>query len=474
MSTASPGHMYARLAAAVASKGSARSVHGPESTLSRRGLLIRADRRARELEALGIAAGDAVALSLGNVAELVVMLLSCSKLGTVAVPIDAAHGERLIRETAGRLPLRAVVRRPRGQEAPSPDYGEGYGFTARRRLAGSLLAIDVLEPPAALREAAALPKGAELVMEARGIGGVVRDVIRTAAELRAVGEAAAAALQLHAGARLLCAQPLIVPRFFDPVILGWLASEAQLVMAEGPAVDAVLPLLPHHEELVVVDSVRQLLELSRALKARGTTLGLTPVIPQATVPLGTGRALQATLTQPARQLLLLEEIGVLGHRVLQRGAAFEPAPGVALRPGAPMQTGGHEVLVHTDQVARYRPPIPDTEPGAVADAPWRHTGYAGRFGKDDRLLEVLGRDDGLVNLEGRRACLDNVEEVMLEHPRLTWVRAHVQIDADGDPSLWIEYRATGSTPLPDLEEHAIGRLPPFMVPRRFERRDGDG
>jgi len=83
--------MYARLAAAVASKGTARSVHGPESTLSRHGLLLRADKRARELQALGVGAGELVALSLGNVAELVVMLLACSKLGAVAVPVDPAQ-----------------------------------------------------------------------------------------------------------------------------------------------------------------------------------------------------------------------------------------------------------------------------------------------------------------------------------------------------------------------------------------------
>ena len=116
--------MYSRLAAAVASKGTARSVHGPESTLSRHGLLIRADKRARELQALGVGAGQLVALSLGNVAELVVMLLACSKLGAIAVPVDPAHGERLLRQTASRLPLRAVVRRPRGQEAASPEPAE--------------------------------------------------------------------------------------------------------------------------------------------------------------------------------------------------------------------------------------------------------------------------------------------------------------------------------------------------------------
>ncbi|MEX1363233.1 MAG: AMP-binding protein [Nannocystaceae bacterium] len=470
MSTASHGHMYSRLSAAVAGRGSARSVYGPENTLSRRGLLIRADKRARELSGLGVGAGSLVALSLGNVAELVVMLLSCSKLGAIAVPIDPALGERLIRETAERLPLRAVIRRPRGQEAEAPDYGEGYRFRSRRRLASSLLAIDVLEPPAARLDAVSMPAAAELVLPVRGIGGVVRDVVRTGPQLQAVGEAAVSAMELHAGVRLLCAQPLVVPRFFDPLILGWLASEAQLVMAEGSAVDAVLPVAPLHEELVVIDSVRQFLELSRALEARGSTLALTPVIPQSTVPVGVGRQLAPRITRPARQLLLLEEIGVLAHRVLRRGAAFEPAAGVRVLAGAAMETGGHEVLVDTAQVSTCLPAIPPTEPGAVAEDPWRHTGYAGRFDKEGRLLEVLGRDDGLVALEGQRACLDNIEEVMLEHRRLTWVRAHLQSDNDGDPSLWVEYRATGTTEVEDLEEHAIGRLAPTMVPRRFERR----
>ena len=58
---------------------------------------------------------------------------------------------------------------------------------------------------------------------------------------------------------------------------------------------------------------------------------------------------------------------------------------------------------------------------------------------------------------------------LLEHRRLTWVRAHLESDADGDPSLWVEYRATGQTEVEDLEEHAIAQLPPTMVPRRFVR-----
>ncbi|MEM9456314.1 MAG: class I adenylate-forming enzyme family protein [Myxococcota bacterium] len=472
MSRASPGHLYARLAYAARRRGSARSVYGPENTLSRRGLLTRADRRARELAGLGLQPGDPVALSLGNTAELLVLLLACSKLGAVAVPLDPARGERLVRHTAGRLPLRAVVRRPRGHEAVAPDYGDGYRFASRRRLPGSLLMLDVLHPPAPVAARWPDQPDAELVVAARGIDGTARDIVRTAEHLQAVGEAAAHALCLRAGARLVCAQPLVVPCFFDVVLLGWLASEAQLVMTEGSAVDAVLPLSSRHEDLVVVDTAHELLCLARTLTATGTTRRLQPVVPQAFVPDHIVKILGQSIQRPPRQLLRLEELGLLAHRVLERGATFEPAAGVRLRSGAAMQTGGHEVLIDTTQAAPGLPPIPATEPGSVADPPWRHCGYAGRFSRDGRLSEILGRDDGLLHIEGRRACLDHVEEVLLSHRRLTWVQALPQTDPDGEGWLAVEYRATGQTPVDDLEDHAIGQLPPFMVPRRFERQPG--
>jgi acyl-CoA synthetase (AMP-forming)/AMP-acid ligase II len=462
-----PGHIYARLAAAVARSGTPRSVYAQDTTLSRRGLLTRADKRARELAAAGVGERDLVALSMGNVPQLIVLLLACSKLRAIPVPVDPANGDRTLVDTAARLPLRAVVRRPRGLETSAIEYGGGYQVRSRRRLSSSLLTLDLLEPPASVM--VDLPADAELVMEVRGIGGVPRDLVRTGRHLEAIGRSAVSALGIDAGARILCAQPFTVPRFFDPVVLGWLESESQLVMAEGPALHSVLPIARSYENLIVVDSLRQLLELSRALKAGGTTLPLRPIMPQSMIPLNTGRALKAAFGNPGAQLLLLEELGVLAVRELDRGARFRVAEGVELAAGAPMEVGGHEVLAHAEPAPLAIPDIPPTEPGAIADPPWRHTGYAGRFGKDGALIEVLGRDDGLVALEGRRACLDAIEEVMLEHRRVTWARAAVRPTADGDPEVHVEYRATGTTEVEDLEEHVIGRLPPFMVPRTFTR-----
>jgi acyl-CoA synthetase (AMP-forming)/AMP-acid ligase II len=473
----SAGHFYARLAEAVENSGTPRSVYSQDTTLSRRGLLTRADRRARELAGMGVSKGDLVALSMGNVAEFLILMLAISKLGAVAMPVDPANGDRMLLQATARLPVRAVVRRPRGLETSALDYSparggdDGYIARSRKRLASSLLTVDVLEPPPELA-AIALPADVELVMEARGIGGIVRDTLRTGEHLRAVGRAAVHALALDAGARLLCAQPFTVPRFFDPVVLGWLESEAQLVMAEGPALESVVPIARTTENLVVVDSLRQLLDLARAVRASGTTLPIVPVIPQATVPLENGRLVKQAFGTSLRQLLLLEEIGVLASRVMERGENFEPPPGVEMKPGAAMRVGGHEVLVRTVQTATTRPPVPDEQPGAPAGDGFVHTGYAGRFGRGDALVDMLGRDDGLVNLEGRRACLDSIEDVMLEHRRLTWARATLVHTGDGDPQVHLEFKATGETEVDDIEEHAVGNLPPFMVPRTFERVAG--
>ncbi|MBC8068776.1 MAG: AMP-binding protein [Deltaproteobacteria bacterium] len=462
------GHFYARLHDAALRSGTPRSVYSQDTTLSRRGLLTRADRRARELTGMGIGRRDLVALSMGNVAEFLILLVALAKLDAIAMPVDPANGDRMLLDATRRLPIRAVIRRPRGLETTALDYPGGYTVRSRKRLASSLLTVDVLEPPAE-QAAIAIAPDVELVMEARGIGGVVRDTLRTAAHLREIGRAAMTTLELDAGAKILCAQPFTVPRFFDPVVLGWLESEAQLVMAEGPALDTVVPIARTTENLIVVDSVRQLIELARSVRTAGANLPIVPVIPQSTVPIENGRVIKQAFGTSLRQLLLLEEVGVLASRVMERGEHFVASTGVELCAGAAMKAGGNEVMVRSLQHAATLPPVPAGQPGALADDGWIHTGYAGRF-KAGELHEIVGRDDGLVNLDGRRACLDSIEEAMLEHRRLTWVRATLVHASDGDPQVQLEYEATGETDVDDIQEHAVGHLAPFMVPRSFQRR----
>ena len=145
------GHFHARLVEAVDRSGTPRSVYSQDTTLSRRGLLTRAERRARELAGMGVGPRDLVALSMGNVAEFLILLVALSKLDAVAMPVDPANGDGTLLRATERLPVRAVIRRPRGLETAALDYPAGYSVRSRKRLTSSLLTVDILEPPEAFR-----------------------------------------------------------------------------------------------------------------------------------------------------------------------------------------------------------------------------------------------------------------------------------------------------------------------------------
>lgn len=485
MTVPGAGQFYRWLDEAVPRAGSQRSLDSQDTTLSRRGLLIRADKRARELAGLKIGAGDVVALSMGNVAEFVVLLLAVSKLGAIAMPVDPANGDRSLLGVAARLPVRAVLRRPRGLENSPLQYPDGYKLLARRKLSGSLLEVDTLEIPEEHRSYS-FPGDTEYICETAGADGVLHDVLRSGAHLRWLGESAAKLLDLGPGTHLACAQAFTSPRFFDPVVLGWLASEARLVMADNPTLESVLPPVGTYERLVVVDLLYSLQTAARALKAAGATRELLAVIPQATIATSHGKLLKQVFGEHPRQLLLLEEIGILGVRVMHRGERFEPTPGIELRPGAPHYSptheGGHEVLFRPSMPVLTRPAVPAGQPGGPVQGDssfgsgggWYHTGYLGHFtGRSDAatLGEVPGRIDSLVNLEGRRASLRTIEAAMLRHRRIHEATAEVEYDVDGNPFVHLRYRATGSTPLDDLDEFMVDSLPPYMVPRQATRLD---
>ncbi len=470
MAAPGAGQLYRWLEEAVPRAGNQRSLDSQDTTLSRRGLLIRADKRARELASLKIGAGDIVGLSMGNVAEFIILLLAISKLGAVAMPIDPANGDRSLLAAATRLPVRAVLRRPRGLENSPLVYPDGYRLVVRRKLGGSLLEIDTLDAPEALRREATPPSDIEYICETAGADGAIHDVMRTGPHLKWIGETAAQVLALASGTHIACAQAFTSPRFFDPVILGWLASEARLVMADNPTLESVLPAPGTYERLVVVDLLYSLQLAARALKASGTPRDLLAVIPQATIATSHARLLKQIFGESPRQLLLLEEVGILGVRSMHSKDRFEAAPGIELRPGQAHGTG-HEILFRPRLPVLTRPPIPAGQPGAfVADMDgWYHTGYLGQFTAHGALGEVPGRTDSLVNLEGRRASLRTIEAAMLQHRRIISAVAEVLHDADGNPLVHLRYRATGSTDLDDIDEFMVDVLPPYMVPRQTTR-----
>jgi acyl-CoA synthetase (AMP-forming)/AMP-acid ligase II len=405
---------------------------------------------------------------MGNVPELIILILACSKLGAVAMPVDATMGDRSLREASARRPLQAMLRRPRGPETPPPDYAH-HEIRGRKKLSGTLLAIDLLTPGD--HPGTPLPDGTELVREVQGIGGVLRDQALGAADLTRLMDASRTALGLDDGPRVLCSHPLTVSAFFDAVLPGWLASDAQLVLAETAELQTALAGAGGSGPMVVVDTLRGLGNLARSMKGVGPNPDLRPVALDARLPKGVHRILADVSPHPTVQVLQLDELGPLASRPAGQ-KTFDPLPDVELAAGASMDVGGHELLVRLPRTPVVIPALPDDDPATPADDDgYLHTGFAARFDRQGAFTEILGRDDGLVWLEGRRACLDAIEETMLAHRRVTWARADVKDDAHGAPEVILEYCATGDTAVEDIEEHAIASLAPFMVPRGFTRRE---
>jgi hypothetical protein len=108
-------------------------------------------------------------------------------------------------------------------------------------------------------------------------------------------------------------------------------------------------------------------------------------------------------------------------------------------------------------------------PDSTADGPLR-TGWIGTF-KGDQLATIEGPDHRWVEIEGRHGCLECIERVLLEHKRIKGASVEIQLDADGEVTLHVIVQATGTTPLDELDDFLVGRLPAHLVPRRVIRQE---
>lgn len=101
--------LYDLLSATAAERRLESAVTFQGLTLSWRGLLKRVDRRAEELERMGIAKGDRVGLQLDSKVNGLMLALALSKLGALPVLIDLHADAAVLVRTPGFRPLRAHV-----------------------------------------------------------------------------------------------------------------------------------------------------------------------------------------------------------------------------------------------------------------------------------------------------------------------------------------------------------------------------
>jgi len=91
------------------------------------------------------------------------------------------------------------------------------------------------------------------------------------------------------------------------------------------------------------------------------------------------------------------------------------------------------------------------------------TGDLGRY-LPDGTIEFLGRDDHQVKINGYRIELGEIEHTLLTHPA---VKDAVVTVTDHQLTAYLVPAAGADLAVPDVRQHAVGRLPSYMVPSRW-------
>jgi len=413
------GPLTSALDDAVARGGNRRLLYAQETTLSRRGLRIRARKRADELARAGIAPGDLVAVALGPSTETLVSLLACDRIGAPFVLLDPAEGTRPLDELARALAVSAALRRPAGEDTAPPSW-PGHAVRSRRRLAGGLTVFERLEPAS---ERPPPPAGTAYVLPALTTAGAPLFVFRTKDRVRDMLASLPAATGIDEGAAIVAAANIAFPPLFEAVVLPWIAAAGALVLDDAPDAKSLATARAAGEPLVALATDRE-----GGRRAAAGALGTAPW-------LGVGPTTPLAATEHGlRQVAYLEELGPFAVRD-GAGPPFRPVTPWAAQPGAPMEAGGCEWLVAGAGASERFPRPEDDDPGTPAGVGrWLHTGFAARF-KGDEPVEILGRDDGLFWHGGKRGSLEGIERCALSIEGVSACRAIWEAGDDGEPTL---------------------------------------
>ncbi len=197
----------------------------PPRRLSWRACAAEAEALAGRLHAAGVAPGAALILQGPNVAELVLALLACFRLGAIASPVALQYDRAELARIAADL-----------GEAAFLGLGEvrGLGIAARAR-AGLCGAVPVhdssgLPPPAPLPLPPADADAPATVVWTSGTTGRSKGVPRSHNHWRAVGRRAGAGLGVVPGDRILCPFPFINMAAIGGCLMSWIATRGTLIL----------------------------------------------------------------------------------------------------------------------------------------------------------------------------------------------------------------------------------------------------
>jgi long-chain acyl-CoA synthetase len=463
-----------------------------DTYLSWRGLAHRADRRAQELTALGVVPGTWVGVMLGNVPELVILAAACSKLEAVLVPLDPTTASRELDMILEAAPLRALVTRPHGGDAPtpapvSPNRTDGRRSAARvqpegrRRLQGTLLNVHLYRRPPPEPPAGDPPA---LVLFTGDAAGDPKGVVRTERELQAIAEMVVSALDLQADERVLDAAPLHHAFGLDVGLLAPFLRGATMYLEDEVSSKRLTKLLrdenidlfpgspPLFGALAREVAVKPLATRKDGQKARFLSSGSPLPAPLADTFFERFRvrllscyhttetgpvALERTGKEPAAVGKPLEGVEIQLRPQGGDTAAETPQPIWVKSPG------GSGVFVPPLRVP-LRGDVPIGQPDAQG---WFRTGDLGYLDKAGRLV-LSGREDDLVKIDGKRVALGEVAACLESFTKVREAEARVILDEVGAQTVAARVVAAAGCRADELIDHCSRNLAPHKVPRQIE------
>ena len=451
-------------------------------------LAARSRDHAAALLAAGVAPGDRVALLLPASADLVALLLATTRVGAVAVPVNARYRAEEVRHVVVHSGACLVVTTPpatpgapdlpdlarRAVDAgPTPELRAvltlaelGAGARADRDAVAAALERTRVRDPALLvytSGTTAAPKGALLSHEAlvRLAGGITErmalgpsDRIWTAIPLFHGGGITFAITALTARATF------VHPGWFDPATTPALLEGERVTVALAAFETIWLPVLDrpdwgrrdlHRIRLVMAVGVPERL---RAMAAR---------VPRAV------HVSCVAMTESSAFLALGRPDDPLEARLTTGG---HPMPGMEVRvvdpeTGADLPAGAEGELLFRGPTAfdgYFRDP--DATAATIDAHRWVHTGDvvtvddAGRVTFRSRIKDML-------KVGGENVAAAEIEDHLLTHPAVGVVAVVAAPDARyvEVPAAFVQLAPGAQVTADELVDHCVGRIASFRVPR---------
>ncbi|MDZ4696234.1 MAG: class I adenylate-forming enzyme family protein [Deltaproteobacteria bacterium] len=486
-----------------AANGNACAVEHRDAYLSWRGLLHRVQRRALELSGMGIGPGDWVGMQLGNVPDLVILTLALEKLGAIAAFIDPTLPQWECSRIHHITPLRALITRPLGDPFPSPPSSERRGTNApfalrigetarttahpptpfaRPRLSGTLLTCNLYRcEPVVPEPCAGELTVAHYTLEA---GGDPKAVLRGPEHLRAVAKTLVEGLNLEAGQSAMITAPLYRGFGFDLAIVAALSGQLTMLLEEKMSARTLESAAKIPNLAFVAATPSMFRDLSHAhvpttYSGRALRL-LCPHEPDSERVL---RTFSRTWKTPVQTLLYDPECGPVtlersgrkpeqvGQPLPDVGTQIRSVEGSVLPPGVRGQLWVRSAAASTVSVPRLPSPLRAIGSAGVPigrsdKAGWLRTGAIGQLDAEAHLT-MFGREDDLVDIDGQRVALGEVESCLETFSDVQEAEVHVTWNELAGPIV-VARVVCGKRPSAEtLLNHCARNLAPHKVPREI-------